>query len=195
MAASVRNCCSCRVVQCLCFSVNAGVLTLAALNFVNACLAFAGEAALVFDLGGAVVTSISGTFLPPGTKLEGNTVHGGLIVVGVYSLLSSLVGFWAVCRRSLRAASLFFLSVVLSTFLACAVLVITWMTGACESRVPSATYALLTPEPPRRRQLACLTLTHHLSSPPPAASTLQTASESSSPTCPGWSCSSTCASW
>lgn len=125
-----RSCCTCRVVQCLCCSLPAGVLTLASILFINACLAFSGEAMLVFDMGQAVVTTLAGNFLPPGTKLEGTKVHGGLIVAGLFSLISSLAGFWAVCRRSLRAASLFFISTTLGAVIGLALLVTTWMTGS-----------------------------------------------------------------
>ena len=121
--------CSCAVVQCLCCSLKAGVLFLASLLFINASLAFAGEAMLAFDLASAVVSTLAGGFLSPGTKVEGSGVHGGLIVAGVYSLLSSLAGFWAVCKSSLRAATTFFILQCLNTFVALAVLVITWMTG------------------------------------------------------------------
>lgn len=85
---------------------------------------------LVFDMGQAVVTTLAGNFLPPGTKLEGTKVHGGLIVAGLFSLISSLAGFWAVCRRSLRAASLFFISTTLGAVIGLALLVTTWMTGS-----------------------------------------------------------------
>lgn len=127
-----RACCSCRVVQCLCCSIPAGVLFLSIVLLVNACLAFAGEALIAFDLSSAVVSTLEGRYLPPGTKLAGTSVHGGLIVAGVYTLLSSFAGFFAVCRRSLRAATAFFITTVLNTFLALVVLLITWMTGSLE---------------------------------------------------------------
>lgn len=126
------RCCSCRVVQCLCCSLKFGVLFLSFVLFVNSCLAFAGEALLVFDLGAAVVAQLEGKFLPPGTKI-GDTndkqVHGALIISGLYALLSSLVGFWSVCRRSLRAATIFFLLQVLNSLVALSLLLITWFQG------------------------------------------------------------------
>jgi hypothetical protein len=106
------------------------VLFLSLVLLINASLAFAGEALLVFDLSSAVVSNIEGGYLPPGTKLEGTRVHGGLIVAGVYSLLSSLTGFYAGCRSSLRAATSFFILQVVNSFVALTVLAITWMTGA-----------------------------------------------------------------
>ena len=107
------------------------MLFLSLAMLVNGSLALAGEALIVFDLSAAIVAALEQSFLPPGTTLttEGARVHGALITAGLYSLLSSFVGLWAVCRRSLRAATIFFVLQVINTAVALALLVITWMTG------------------------------------------------------------------
>ena len=123
------RCCSCAVVQCLCCSLRAGVLTLAAVSFVNACLAFAGEALLVFDMAGGVAALMGGGVPAPGTALGGARLHGALIAAGVFSLIAALAGFAAGCCRSLRAASLFFVMQAGNAAAAVALLAGAWAAG------------------------------------------------------------------
>jgi hypothetical protein len=97
----------------------------------SACLAFAGEAVLYFDLAAAVVSQLEGSYLAPGTKLSGDArVHGGLITAGVYALLASLTGFYGVLRRSLRAVTIFYILQIINTAFAVAVLLIVVMAGS-----------------------------------------------------------------
>jgi len=122
-----RACCACRVVQFCCCSLRAGATLIASLLFVNACLALAGEAVLMFDLGSAVATQLEGRYVPPGTKvsLQGDgRVHGGLVAVGVFELLTSLIGYWAGLRRSLVAATAFTLLQGVNTVIAVLIVLI-----------------------------------------------------------------------
>lgn len=71
------------------------------LAFVNACLAFAGEAALFAGMLSAVAERAAGTYLPAGTTISSSdkTVHGGLVFLGLYSLCIFLFG--CVCGQRL----------------------------------------------------------------------------------------------
>lgn len=65
-----------------------------------------------------------------GTKLSsGQHVHGALITTGLYSLLASLVGFWAALRDSLRWTTVFFLTQVINTSFALCILLVTAVAG------------------------------------------------------------------
>ena len=123
------RCCSCAVVQCLCCSLRAGVLTLAGVSFVNACLAFAGEALLVFDLAAGVAAAVGDGVPAPGEALGGTPLHGALIAAGIFSLIAALSGFAAGCCRSLRAASLFFVMQAANAAAAVALLAGAWAVG------------------------------------------------------------------
>lgn len=99
-------------------------------SFCSACLEFAGEAVLYFDLGAAIISQLEGSYLAPGTKLADDVrVHGALITAGVYALLASLVGFIAVIRKSLRAATIFFILQVINTVFAVAIMLIILFVG------------------------------------------------------------------
>lgn len=93
-------CCGC--------SLRFGVLSMAVLLLVNASLAFAGEAALYSGLLTSIAAQAEGRYLPPGTHISdyNSAIHGGLITVGVYTLVESIAGFVAATRRSTCAATL-----------------------------------------------------------------------------------------
>jgi len=121
---------SCQVAQCLCCSLRAGVIAMSVLALVNASLAFAGEAALFSGMLTAVAEKAAGTYLPAGTKLPSDqAAQGGLIFLGLYSLLTSIFGFIAAARRTVWAASAFWVMMLIDTGLGIAIAVILWMSG------------------------------------------------------------------
>lgn len=126
---------SCRVVQCLCCSLRCGVLFLSIVLFINACLAFAGEALLVYDFAAAISLNIEGTYLPPGTKLGDSRIHGALIFAGVYSLMSALSGLIAVFFRSLIAANIFLVAQIINTSIALIIMIIAWITSTVTTSI------------------------------------------------------------
>lgn len=130
-ADAVRQCLGCRVQQCCCCSLRFGIIFISIVLLVNACLCFAGEAVLFFDLAAAITSQLEGKFLEPGKKLsEDGRVHGGIIFVGLYTFFNAFIGFFAAARRSYRAAYTFFVLIVLDTVLAIAIVVILWFSGA-----------------------------------------------------------------
>lgn len=123
--------CTCQVAQCLCCSLRAGIITMSALMFINACFAFAGEAALLGGMLSAVSEQAAGQYLPAGTRLDpGNkAVHGGLIFLGLYALLISIFGTVAAVRRRVWAATAFLVMMTLDCAMGIAIGVISWMAG------------------------------------------------------------------
>lgn len=85
-------CCGC--------SLRAGVLLVAALDFINAVLSFSGEAALYSPLLVTISAQTSG-YLPPGVAVDDPRIKAGLVAVGLYMLLASVIGFLAATRRQL----------------------------------------------------------------------------------------------
>lgn len=141
---ALRGCLACRVQQCCCCSLRFGVIFISIILFIDACFAFAGEAALYFDMASAITSQLEGQFLQPGQKLSADgRVHGGLIFAGLYMLVNSLLGVLAVARRSYRAAYAFFVLIVIDTTLAIAISAIVVMAGglsfaSAASQIPGA---------------------------------------------------------
>ena len=106
---------------CFIASIETGIATTTLFLFINACLAFAGEAALYFGLLSAISFQITGHSIPPGTSLS-RGLHQLLISLGAYALLGALFGFFALIKRNLRSAQGLYIvlvvTVVLSTIMA-----------------------------------------------------------------------------
>jgi hypothetical protein len=96
---------SCRVTQCCCCSLRVGVALIATLCFIDAILGFTGSAAL---FGGALdllsVMAENGQ-IPNFGKIDNldPRLHAGFIVFGVWFLITSILGYVAVCRNDVRA--------------------------------------------------------------------------------------------
>lgn len=102
------------------------------LAFVNACLAFAGEAALFSGMLSAVAEKAAGTYLPAGTKLPDSsdkTAHGGLIFLGLYALIVFILGMIAAVKRTVWAATGFYVMMLLDTLMGIAIAAILWFAG------------------------------------------------------------------
>jgi len=116
---------TCEVDKFCCCSLRAGVLFVSSFFLVNACLAFAGEAALFLGL----LSSLSGG-LPPGTKLDDPRIHGAVIVIGLWSLAGAICGFLASLRKSIPGASGFYVVAIVDFVLGLLIQVISWFLGA-----------------------------------------------------------------
>ena len=90
---------------CFCVSLREAVFILSWLHLVNACLAFAGEAALFFGLGTITLDQSAGVYLPPGTKATDPKIQGFLIFLGLCYLVSALRGWTASCAATCAARS------------------------------------------------------------------------------------------
>lgn len=115
--------CSFSPLSTFCFfaSIETGIATTTLFLFINACLAFAGEAALYFGLLSAIAFQITGHSIPPDTSLS-RGLHQLLISIGAYALLGAIFGFFALIKRNLRSAQGLYIvlvvTVVLSTIMA-----------------------------------------------------------------------------
>jgi hypothetical protein len=129
---------ACRVDRFCCCSLKTGVLLLSCLSFVNACLAFAGEAALYLGMLTAVTSQAEGAYLPPGTKIEESLpIQGSIIALGLYALVSSILGFVAALRQNYCAATALYVMTWVDVVLSVAILVISWFSGQSFSFVLS----------------------------------------------------------
>lgn len=84
-----------------------------------------GEAALYLGVLNALSSG-----LPPGTKLEDPKLHGALIVLGLWMLTGSILGFVAALRRNSRAARGFYVVTLIDLLLATLIGVFSFMSGA-----------------------------------------------------------------
>lgn len=110
--------CSFSPLSTFCFfaSIETGIATTTLFLFINACLAFAGEAALYFGLLSAIAFQISGQSIPQGTSLS-RGLHQLLISLGAYALLGALFGFFALIKRNLRSAQGLYIVLVVTVVL------------------------------------------------------------------------------
>jgi hypothetical protein len=122
--------CDYRLERFCCCSLEVGVALTTLLLFVNACLAFAGEAALYLGLAGAVAAQVTGALLPPGSPLASYGLHGVLIGLGIYALAGAIFGAVALARRSARAAVGLYVVMYVDVVLSIAVAVISWLAGS-----------------------------------------------------------------
>lgn len=81
--------------------------------------------------------------LPPGTKLEDPKLHGGLIIIGLWCLTGTILGFVAAFRRDLRAATGFLVIAFVDLLLAVLIGVISFMAGAPFNALVAQVPALL----------------------------------------------------
>lgn len=115
MASSLRAHCAAVSFElsscCFCVSLRAAVFVFSWVHLINACLAFAGEAALFFGLGTITLDQSAGVYLPPGTKATDPKIQGFLIFLGLYYLVSAVAGLDSVVRRNLCSASIMYCQV------------------------------------------------------------------------------------
>ena len=147
-------CCGCEL--------KSGVLLIAIFSLINACLAFAGEAALYAGLATALAARAGNGYLPPGTKIDDLQIQAGLTFVGLYLLVSCICAFVAALRRDVTAALITFVIQLLDFLIAIAVIVISFfLTGSITALLaqvpPCVSFAyitlragkpLITPTPP-----------------------------------------------
>jgi hypothetical protein len=98
---------------CFIASIETGISLITLYLFINACLAFAGEAALYFGFLSAMSLQITGTSIPPGTPLS-QGLHQLLIGLGFYALLGSIFGLFALLKRNLRFAQALYVVLIVN---------------------------------------------------------------------------------
>jgi hypothetical protein len=114
---------------CFIASIETGIATTTLFLFINACLAFAGEAALYFGLLSAVSLQVTGHSIPSGTALS-KGLHQLLIGLGAYALLGAIFGFFALLKRNLRLAQGLYIVLIVSVVLSAVIAVISLFAGA-----------------------------------------------------------------
>jgi hypothetical protein len=68
--------------------------------------------------------------IAPGTKIDAPQIQAGLITVGVYTLIASILGFVAAARRHVCSATAFFVMNLIDFVLSVAIVVITFFADA-----------------------------------------------------------------
>jgi hypothetical protein len=117
---------------CFIASIETGIATTTLFLFINACLAFAGEAALYFGLLSAISLQVTGNPIPSGTALS-KGLHQLLIGLGAYALLGAIFGFFALLKRNLRFAQGLYIVLIVSVVLSAVIAVISLFAGASAS--------------------------------------------------------------
>ena len=98
---------------CFIASIETGISLITLYLFINACLAFTGEAALYFGFLSAMSLQITGTSIPSGTPLS-QGLHQLLIGLGFYALLGSIFGLFALLKRNLRFAQALYVVLIVN---------------------------------------------------------------------------------
>lgn len=114
---------------CFIASIETGIATTTLFLFINACLAFAGEAALYFGLLSAISLQVTGHAITSGTALS-KGLHQLLIGIGAYALLGAIFGFFALLKRNLRFAQGLYIVLIVSVVLSAVIAVISLFAGA-----------------------------------------------------------------
>lgn len=123
--------CDYRLERFCCCSREVGVALTTLLLFVNACLSFAGEAALYLGLPAAVAVQASGAaMLPPGSALAQYGLHSVLVGLGLYALTGAVCGAVALARRSVRAAVGLYVIMYVNVVLSIGIAVVSWLAGS-----------------------------------------------------------------